>query len=345
MIVQASMKVPRFAGEGRIEWLTREVPEPGPGQLLMRIEANALCGSDRGQFYGGSGVTPGHEAVGVVAAAGPDTASAVGTRGVIYAKDYCGTCRYCRMNMTSQCTERSSVIGFSEHGGYDPYILIAERMLFPIDDAIPAAEATLLLDIMGTGSRAVKRAGMLHPDIRTVLVSGAGPIGLGLLAMAKLLLGEEVPVAVTDFVPYRLELVKRLNGIPILLSETSLEEGLAASGMRGVDVVMDASGKESARRAGLAALNPGGVLVCVGHGEGLSFRAAEELINVEKAVIGSDYFDYGDLEQNMKLFHAHRSYLSQLITHRFPPDRLQEAYRLFFESGQTGKVIIEHGSA
>ncbi|QHW29694.1 alcohol dehydrogenase catalytic domain-containing protein [Paenibacillus rhizovicinus] len=342
MIPQTKMQVPLFAGDGRIDWTTREVPKPGAGQLLMLIEANALCGSDRGQFYRGSEVTPGHEAVGVVVEAGPDTSAAAGTRGVIYAKDYCGACRFCRMNMTNQCAASRGVIGFSEHGGYDPYVLIHERMLFPIGSDIPAGEATLLLDIMGTGSRAINRARALHSDIRSVLVCGAGPIGLGLLAMAKLLLGDDVPVAVSDFVPYRLELVKQLKGIPIALQETTLGEGIAAAGMNGVDVVLDASGKESARRAGLALLRPGGVLVCVGHGEGLSFRAAEELINVEKAVIGSDYFSYGDLERNLALYRAHRDYLARIITHRFPADRLQEAYKLFFESGQTGKVVVEH---
>ena len=61
------MTVPQFVGGGRIEFGEKPVPTPGPGQLLLQVKANALCGSERGQFYEGSPVTPGHEAAGVVA--------------------------------------------------------------------------------------------------------------------------------------------------------------------------------------------------------------------------------------------------------------------------------------
>jgi threonine dehydrogenase-like Zn-dependent dehydrogenase len=70
-----TMTVPRFVGGGKIDFIEKPVPEPGPGELLVAVRANALCGSERGQFYNGSpNVTPGHEAAGLVifkAGAGP----------------------------------------------------------------------------------------------------------------------------------------------------------------------------------------------------------------------------------------------------------------------------------
>jgi threonine 3-dehydrogenase len=66
----STMQVPRFVGHGRIEFVKKSVPEPGRGQLLIRVQANALCGSERGQFVNGAEVTPGHEAAGVVVAVG-----------------------------------------------------------------------------------------------------------------------------------------------------------------------------------------------------------------------------------------------------------------------------------
>ena len=76
--------VPNFIGDGQVTTTSKHVPEPGPGQLLLEVKANALCGSERSQFErDGSDVTPGHEAAGVVIAAGEGTTTAVGTPGVV----------------------------------------------------------------------------------------------------------------------------------------------------------------------------------------------------------------------------------------------------------------------
>src|SRR5215210_2394810 len=97
----AEMLAPRFLGRGQISFVRKPVQEPGRGQLLIGVKANALCGSERGQFFDGSGVTPGHEAAGVGVDAGPGTPRmAVGTRGVIYLMDFCGECRSCALGFT-----------------------------------------------------------------------------------------------------------------------------------------------------------------------------------------------------------------------------------------------------
>ena len=82
------MRSPRFKGQGQIDFVEKIVPVPGPGQLLMQVRANALCGSERGQFYNGTEITPGHEASGVVVAAGPDTHTVIGTPGVTFLMDF-----------------------------------------------------------------------------------------------------------------------------------------------------------------------------------------------------------------------------------------------------------------
>ncbi len=176
-----------------------------------------MCIRDR--FQHGSDVTPGHEASGVVAAAGEGTSIPVGTNGAIFLMVYCGRCRSCRQGFTNQCLEKQGDVGFNRDGGYGPYALVPERIFFPSGPDVSGAEATLLLDIMGTGGHALGRARLVHPDIRSLLVAGAGPIGLGVLAMAKLTLGEEFPVYITDLVPYRLALAERLGGLPIDLRE------------------------------------------------------------------------------------------------------------------------------
>src|SRR5215207_8699600 len=217
--VPAEMLVPRFLGGGEIGFVRKPVREPGRGQLLIRTKANALCGSERGQFFDGSGVTPGHEAAGVVVDAGPETGTAVGTRGVIYLMEFCGECRNCVLGFTNQCTNKRGDVGFNRDGGYGPYVLVNEKVFFPTGDDIPLAEATMLLDVMGTTGHAIRRGLRLREDVLSLGIAGAGPVGLGALAMAKILLGPEVIVMISDLSPYRLDLARRLGGKVVDLRE------------------------------------------------------------------------------------------------------------------------------
>ncbi|MDQ2686574.1 MAG: alcohol dehydrogenase catalytic domain-containing protein, partial [Armatimonadota bacterium] len=294
---------------------------------------------ERGQFSHGSDVTPGHEAAGVVVAAGLGTQTPIGARGVIFLMDFCGECRSCRHGFTNQCLQKRGDMGFTHDGGYGQYELVHENIFFPVGDDLPFGEATLLLDIMGTGGHAINRARLVHPDIQSVLIAGAGPIGLGVLAMAKLLLGADVPVVLTDVVPYRLALAERLGGLP-----AAPEQGVKRHGLENVDIAVDTSGRQAARRQALDALAPRGALVLVGHGEGLELNASADMIAPERAVLGSEYFAYRELADNLKLFRANRAYLGQIITHRFGVGDIQQAFETFF-GGQTGKVIIEQWAA
>ncbi|NIK68692.1 zinc-binding dehydrogenase [Paenibacillus sp. BK720] len=338
--VPQTMNIPLFVGQGKIEYGEKPVPAPGKGQLLLQVKANALCGSDRSQYYEGSTTVPGHEAAGIVVGAGDGVTTAIGTPGVVFLMDFCGECRSCKLGFTNQCLNKRADYGFTHDGGYTPYIVVNENVFFPIDPSIPLADSTMLLDIMGTGGHAIKRAKLVHPDIRSVLIAGAGPIGLGVLAMAKLLLGEETPVFIMDYVDYRLELAEKMGAIPVQLAIQSVQEVIKAAGLEGADIAIDTSGKTSGRRTSLEALNQRGVLVCVGHGQELNVGVSNDLIAPERAVLGSEYFQFNELAENHALILKHLPYLRQIITHRYGLDQIQEAYELFFQ-GNTGKVLIE----
>ncbi|HZG68520.1 MAG TPA: alcohol dehydrogenase catalytic domain-containing protein [Herpetosiphonaceae bacterium] len=334
------MQVPQFIGDGRITFAEREVPVPGHGQLLIKVKANALCGSERGQFLKGSEVTPGHEAAGTVVIAVPDTRVLVGTPGVIFLMDYCADCRNCRLGSTNQCLQKRGDMGFTKDGGYGPYELVHEHIFFPVDADIPLAEATMLLDVMGTSSHAIRRARLMHRDIQSVIVAGAGPVGLGMLAMLRVLLGDQVPVLIGDLIPYRLELAARLGGTPIDLKNQTFHDGVREHGGAPIDLAIDTSGKRAARQECLAVLARRGVLVCVGHGESLNLAVSADLIAPERAVLGSEYFCFDELPDLLQHLRTHRAYLQEIITHRYPVARVQEAFEVFFR-GETGKVVIE----
>lgn len=339
--IARTQSVPYFAGNGRIAWRDRPVPEPGPGELLIRIRANALCGSDRQQLSAGSEVTPGHEAAGEVAAAGPGTTLPTGTLGVIYLMDFCGSCRSCRMAATNQCLAKRADMGFTHDGGYGRFALAHQTNFFPVGPGISPAEATLLLDVMGTAGHALRRAAAIRQDIASLLVAGAGPVGLGVVAMARLILGRELPIMVADLAPYRLDLARRLGAAAVLLPQATIAGALEAAGIDdGADIAIDTSGRADGRRMLLDALGRRGVLVCVGHGEDLHLSVSEDLIAPERTVMGSEYFRYDELPGNLALLSDNRQYLSQIVTHLFPLERLKDAYDLFL-AGESGKVVIE----
>lgn len=334
------MTVPKFEGGGIISFHEKDVPPPGPGQLLLQVCANALCGSERGQFYEGSEVTPGHEGAGIVAAAGPGTSTPVGTPGAVFLMDFCGECRSCALGFTNQCLNKRADYGFNSDGGFGVYELVNENVFFAVDSDMTPTEATLLLDIMGTNGHGVRRAQLMRKDIESAVVTGAGPIGLGMLAMLKVMVGFELPVVITDVFPYRLKLAERMGGLPVNVADESLSAGLKRHGLGHVDAAFDTSGRGSARREALDCLSQRGVLVCIGHGQGLELAISPDLIGPERAVIGSEYFCYDELPSNLDHLREHKDYLMQIITHRMPVSDIQRAFELFFK-GNTGKVVIE----
>ena len=335
-----TQNVPRFVGGERIERWERPVPRPGHGELLLLVRANARCGPDRAQLSAGSPVTPGHESAGEVVAAGPGTTHAPGTAGVVYLMDYCGECPSCGEGATNRCSAKRADMGFTHDGGFGRYELVHETNFFPVGPDLPLDEATLLLDVMGPTTHAIRRAQALRPKIASLAIAGAGPVGLGMVAMARLLLGPDVPVLVADVVPYRLALAERLGARPVHLPALSPRDALADAGLRdGVDVAVDTSGRGTARRTLLDSVARGGVLVCVGHGEGIDLEVSADLIGPERGILGSEYFRYDELAPSLELLRANRPYLGQIITHRFGIDELDEAYRVFL-GGNSGKVVV-----
>ncbi|ACQ80517.1 Alcohol dehydrogenase GroES domain protein [Beutenbergia cavernae DSM 12333] len=325
-------EAPRLVGDERIDVVPISYPDPGAGQLLLRVRANALCGSDRGAWAHGADVVPGHELAGEVVAAGPETRTSVGTRGVVYLMVFCGRCRNCRRGMTNLCLDKQGDVGFNRDGGLGPFVLVEERVFFAVDDDVPFALATMLLDVMGTSGHALDRAERLLPDVGSIHVVGAGPVGLGTLVMARIRYGDDVPIAVSDVSPERL-------GLAASLGATVAVAPHEVGSLEPVDLAVDSSGRTEARAAALAGLRKPGVLVCVGHGQELHLDVSRDLIATERAVIGSEYFPYGDLERNLELLRDHRDAVARVITHTFDVAELAGAFTTFLGGG-SGKVVV-----
>ena len=336
------MKRGIFHGAGEVGTAETPIPRAGPGELLIRVHACALCGSDRGGWERGSAVTPGHEAAGTVVGAGPDTSVPEGSFGAIFLVAYCGDCGRCRANSRGACVDKLAMLGFDANGGFAEFMVAPERCFLPVDPALEADAAIMLLDVVGTPMHALRRAGALDSPPAAAIVFGAGPVGLGTILTLRAV-GTATVVAV-DLAPFRLDFARRLGA-------EGVEGGSAAvSGVRavipgGAELVIDASGHPAAQRQALDVVAPGGRLVLLGHADvPLAVSPSRDLIHDERTVLGSEYFDPGEFHDNQRLVLEGRLDPCALITHRLRLDSLDEACRVFFR-GETGKVLVYPGDA
>ena len=185
------MKACVFRGPGEVDVVDVAAPEPGPGELLLRVGATGICASDirvyRGEKFAKPGVIPGHELAGVVAGLGNGVGGfEVGERVALCPIIACGVCEFCRVGKRNRCPSRLT-LGYDEDGGLGEYVVIPEPLLrfghvFPLPAGLPLDLASLLeptscvrnsLELLGVGAGT------------TMLLIGGGPMGLLHLVLAR----------------------------------------------------------------------------------------------------------------------------------------------------------------
>ena len=339
------MPVPVFLGEGRIDWHEAPVPEPGPGEVLVRVAGNALCGTDRLQHRFGSEVTPGHEASGTVVHVGDGVELSAGERGVLFLMGFCGRCRSCRAGHTNQCLDKHPDLGFERDGGFAPYETARVEQFRSVPDDIDLVDATLLLDVMGTSGHAIERAQRMREDIESVVVTGAGPIGLGVVAMAQVMLGDEIPIVVTDLAPYRLALAERLGATAVDVSGgISVGDACRKAGIDAPDVAFDATGREEPRRRHARRTGRSGACSCAsGTGKGLSLKVSPDLIAAERTCHGQRVLPGTTSWRSTSSGWANNrgpAHQRRIVTHQLRRRARSTRPSSSFLSGETGKVVI-----
>jgi len=176
----ATMEAAVFHGNDRISIERVGIPDVGQGEVLVRVSRTALCGSDFKLWHKGAEFTAGHEVFGVVEQPGHRMH---GGRYAVYIPLHCDRCAACHRGDTQMCLEVSSLIGWNRPGGYAEYLPVPENCLLPVPDDIEDSLAPLLLDTIGTSAHAVRFVSRVVPpqEAESVLVTGAGPVGLGVI--------------------------------------------------------------------------------------------------------------------------------------------------------------------
>jgi L-iditol 2-dehydrogenase len=254
-----------------------EMPTPavGVGEVLIRVGACGICGSDVHGYDGSSGrrippIVMGHEAAGRIAAVGAGvTGLAEGDRVTFDSTIYCGACGYCKRGEVNLCDHRQ-VLGvscgdYSRAGAFAEFVAVPARVVYKLPESISFAEAAML-EAVAVAVHAVSLAKM-GAEISaesTALVVGAGTIGV--LILQALRAAGCRRVFVSDVDATRLKMAKELGAADVLLADGDVvAQILRRTGGAGADVAMEAVGRDETVNAAIASVRKGGTVVLVGN--------------------------------------------------------------------------------
>lgn len=337
------MRALRLAAFGRMEVVDLPDPRPGPGEVLLRIAATGVCGSDLHGFTGENGRrTPGqvmgHESVGTVAALGPGAdGPAVGTTAtfnpVVVPDDeldaYAGR---------EQLAPNKRVVGVTPDivASFAQYVAVPARNVVPLPASMPV-ELGALVEPLAVAVHAVRRAGVRPDD--AVLVLGGGPIGQSAVLALRML--GVARIAVTEVLPSRRDLVERLGASAVDALAGDAGDAVARVLGGAADRAVDAVGVEDTVRSALRATRIGGTVCLVGMGAPTLPLDAFLLSTQERALVGSFTYTAQDFADAAAWIGTAPPEAHELISRQVPLSRGPEEFSALAAGDDTpGKVLI-----
>jgi 2-desacetyl-2-hydroxyethyl bacteriochlorophyllide A dehydrogenase len=302
---------------GQLALETRPVPEPGPGEVLVRIRRVGVCGTDMHIYQGKHPFLAyprvmGHELGGEVAFAPAGSALKAGDP--VYVLPYlsCGHCVACRRGKTNCCTN-IQVLGVHCDGGMTEFLALPETNVFKAEGL--SVDEAAMVEFLAIGAHAVRR-GAPGPQDR-VLVVGAGPIGMGVMIFAGL---TGASVTALDMRADRLAFCRERLGVPhtVAIGPQDKDELAALTGGEFFDVVFDATGNLQAMERGLDFVAHGGTYVLVSIVRDRISFSDPEFHKRETSLLGSRNATPQDFETVMQAFRAGKVPSAALATHAAP---------------------------
>ncbi len=341
------MKGIKFLGQDRTEVGRFPDPEPGDGEVVVRMKASALCRSDLYLFHGssvldrpstGASAIPGHEACGVVERVGrgaEERGIRVGDRVAIYLAVGCGNCVYCRQGWPIICRAWKCV-GFDIDGGHAELIKVPAVNCLKMPDQMSFADGALSTDKFGGLYHCLKR---LKASARnTVAVFGAGPMGQMGILCAKTLGAE---VFAVDARESRLGLAKKI-GADHLVHAGSMEsarEIIRLTDGEGADMAIDCSGNPEAENAALNCVRRLGKVAFIGESKNTPINPSDQMIRKMLTVVGSWYFPIWEYGEITRFIVNNKLHLDSFVTDTYSLDEAQVAYERF-DRYETGMVVF-----
>jgi D-arabinose 1-dehydrogenase-like Zn-dependent alcohol dehydrogenase len=321
-------------------------PDPGPGEVLVRVHACGVCASD---LHVVQGVTPsghlpvtlGHEAAGVVAAVGDGVEDWLpGDRVLVPPGRTCGQCAMCLGGRDNLCPFQQ-VLGVTADGAQADHALALARMLVPVPGSMPFDQAAILADAVATPYHALKRGG-INEDT-TCAVVGLGGLGMHAIQLARLTGAHVIGVDVDEVA---LERALAWGAHEVV----DASEGGGAAQVReltegGVDRSFEFVGLQATAHDAIKCLRPGGRATLVGISrERLSTLPLGLFVAQELEVVGSFGSTLQDVNELLDLVEAGRLDLTRSVSHTLTLDEFPEALRMLeTREGHPIRIVVDHG--
>ena len=351
--VPKTMRAGVYREKGIVHVEEVPVPEVAAGEVLIKVAACGICGTDIKKIFQRYVEPPqilGHELAGTVVAVGPRvTKFKLGDRVMSFHHVPCGKCFYCERRLFSQCKQYKTTgltAGFTPNGGgFGEYVKampwVAERGIISLPDNVSFEEATFIEPI-NTILKAVQKARVAAGE--TVLVAGCGPIGLQLLMVAKL---QGARIFTSDPMAERRSVSLQLGAVESFdpTSGKLVPDVIARTEGRGADAVLVAVAHPPVVEEALAAVRPGGRVLLFAANDPVTrieFPASAVGID-EKEILGS-YSAALDIQaEAADLVLSKKLPVLDIVSHRFPLARIQEALDLAARpTVDSLKILITH---
>lgn len=306
-----------YPSYGKLEINEQPVPEIKGDEVLLKVAACGICGSELETFAKKSERrTPplimGHEFGGVVAATGTDVKSFHEGQNVVSNSIVpCGNCSYCKAGMSNLCPDRQ-VFGMHRNGAFAEYVSVPARSLMHKPDNV-SFHAASLAEPLANGVHMVELT--RHLPLKNILIIGAGPIGL--MAQQAFQALRDTNVIVADLKEERLEVSRKLGACRVINTaaenlENTINEATAGEG---IDLVIDAVGMEATNRQGLQLLRNGGTLLLIGlHQNGRPFQSYD-IILTQKQVMGTYAATKDDMQTALDLMSSEKADVTSWISY------------------------------
>lgn len=341
------MKALLYTAPYTLEYTDWPEPQVGADDILVRVKACGICGSDVAGHTGRTGrrlppLIMGHEAAGVVERMGKNVAGfAPGDRICFDSTVYCNQCPACKKGMYNRCVKRQvlgvSVPEFKRHGAFAEFVAVPHWICAKLPEGMSFVQACLL-EPASIGTHATNRPQISKGDTAAVL--GAGTIGLFILQAARLRGAKVIACDINDF---RLDLAKQVGADACINSaKVNLNDEIQKrTGGRGTDVTFEAVGFGETFRQAISITRTGGAIVAVGNLQKETEFNLQELVSRELAFIGS-YASAGEFRTCIGLIASGKINVGPLISEVLPLKQGPAAFKRLLEGKENLlKIVLE----